>query len=95
MTDEERILLSEYNVQTYLIEGAFTFSQSGDFDALTSKILKDLRENNRFWVRKMGPEEDKLNRHRAIQEYHKDTQNLQCPSLEQKYPLKAFAVPRK
>lgn len=87
MSEQERILLSEYNAQTYLLEAAFQLAPNMDFDELTENVLSHLRGSNRYWVRKMGVEEDKLCRHHAIEEFHKDMNQIEAENSTDKYPL--------
>lgn len=48
------MLLSDYHLQTYLLETALKPHPKNDFDSCTSDVLAHLRSHPEFWVRQKG-----------------------------------------
>lgn len=50
-------MLSDYHLQTYLLETAMKAHPKNDFDSCTNDIIEHIRKCPEFWTRKKGSEQ--------------------------------------
>lgn len=78
LTKDEQLLLSDYRLQTYMLETALKPHPKNNFDACTEEIIAHIRSSPDFWVKRSSGEQESLQMHQAIETYHKD-----CALLEE------------
>jgi hypothetical protein len=95
LTKEEQILLSEYHLQTYMLETAFKPHPHNNFDSCTLETLTHIRSHPEFWVRQRGSEQQSLKMHQPITELQHDYEAIaqECNDVEQKFENRQYCIP--